>query len=412
MNDPSDPKNPREASPFLGHEDPAREVSRASVAVEKDAGRPARLVAKRPKRRRSPKHHTRRKVAFFHYHHYDVAFKFFTEQVLDAEFVALPPATRRSLEAGSRHSSDYVCAPFKHILGDYLDALELGADVLVQFAGPCRLGYYGELQESILRDMGYDFDMLNFSTLSGKPPLDYVRACKEKVNPNISLPAGVVNLAATAKMVRFLDEAYDYYLAHAAFAVEKGAFERTLADYYRAMGKVTCDREIVQVQRRAMAAFEAIPVEMPANRVRVGVVGEFFTAVDPHSNLEVEKKLIAMGVELHRMVNLTNRYLRYDEAELRQEAAPYVTYDMGPTSTMTCAAALRYARAAYDGLVHLKSSGCTPEIDCVPTLQRISSDLHIPVLYLSYDSQTSDTGLDTRLEAFYDMLAMKKESRS
>ena len=109
------------------------------------------------------------------------------------------------------------------------------------------------------------------------------------------------------------------------------------------------------------------------------------------------------------MVNLTNRYLRYDEAELRQEAAPYVTYDMGPTSTMTCAAALRYARAGYDGLVHLKSSGCTPEIDCVPTLQRISSDLHIPVLYLSYDSQTSDTGLDTRLEAFYDMLARKKE---
>ena len=33
----------------------------------------------------------------------------------------------------------------------------------------------------------------------------------------------------------------------------------------------------------------------------------------------------------------------------------------------------------------------------------------VPVLYLSYDSQTSDTGLDTRLEAFYDMIAMKKE---
>ena len=27
----------------------------------------------------------------------------------------------------------------------------------------------------------------------------------------------------------------------------------------------------------------------------------------------------------------------------------------------------------------------------------------------TYDSQTSDTGLDTRLEAFYDMLSMKKE---
>lgn len=41
-------------------------------------------------------------------------------------------------------------------------------------------------------------------------------------------------------------------------------------------------------------------------------------------------------------------------------------------------------------------------------LQRISRDTGVPILYLSYDSQTSDTGLDTRLEAFYDMLAMKK----
>ena len=42
-------------------------------------------------------------------------------------------------------------------------------------------------------------------------------------------------------------------------------------------------------------------------------------------------------------------------------------------------------------------------------LQNISKDYHIPVLYLSYDMQESDTGLDTRLEAFYDMLERKKK---
>ena len=44
-------------------------------------------------------------------------------------------------------------------------------------------------------------------------------------------------------------------------------------------------------------------------------------------------------------------------------------------------------------------------------LQKVSEDFAVPILYLTYDSQTSDTGLDTRLEAFYDMLAMKKEKR-
>lgn len=86
----------------------------------------------------------------------------------------------------------------------------------------------------------------------------------------------------------------------------------------------------------------------------------------------------------------------------------YVSYDMGPTSTLNIAAAKRYAEEGFDGLVHLKSTGCTPEIDVMPVLQRISRDYHIPVLYLSFDSQTSDAGLDTRLEAFYDMISMRK----
>ena len=52
-------------------------------------------------------------------------------------------------------------------------------------------------------------------------------------------------------------------------------------------------------------------------------------------------------------------------------------------------------------------------MDAIPVLQNISRDYHIPVLYLSYDMQESDTGLDTRLdtilEAFYDMLERKKK---
>lgn len=83
---------------------------------------------------------------------------------------------------------------------------------------------------------------------------------------------------------------------------------------------------------------------------------------------------------------------------------------MGPTTTWTVNSALDYARQGFDGIVHVKSFGCTPEIDAVPVLQNISRDYHIPtVLYLSFDTQDSDSGLDTRLEAFYHMLERKKK---
>ena len=50
-----------------------------------------------------------------------------------------------------------------------------------------------------------------------------------------------------------------------------------------------------------------------------------------------------------------------------------------------------------------------PEMDIIPVLHNISADYKIPILYLSYDTQTSDTGIETRLEAFYDMIDMRKE---
>ena len=387
------------------------EVRGARVVLGDGRRGPFKLLPPQPRRKRSAKRdrHARTRVAFFRYSYYDIAFKFFVEHVLDADFVALPKPTRRTIELGSRHSSDMVCAPFKHILGDYIEALELGADVLVQFAGPCRLGYYGELQESILRDLGYEFEMLNFATVTDKPLTEYISICKKKVNPNVSVPHGVRNMLAVFKMIECLDEANDLYLANAGFEVEPGSFERAREAYFADMREATCERDIAEAQRRGLDALRALPTRKPARPVRVGIVGEYFTAADPASNLDLERKLLALGVELHRSLTMTNRNLRYNERNLRASIADYVTYDMGPTSSLTIASALRYAQEGFDGVVHVKSSGCTPEVDCVPVLQRIGRDTGMPLLYLSYDSQTSDTGLDTRLEAFYDMLAMKKE---
>ena len=45
----------------------------------------------------------------------------------------------------------------------------------------------------------------------------------------------------------------------------------------------------------------------------------------------------------------------------------------------------------------------------MPILQKISEEKNVPIMYLTFDSQTSQTGIKTRLEAFYDMLVMKRE---
>lgn len=115
----------RSAFALAGREVRVLDALLAEGAAEKDERASYVELAARPDR------HSRKRVAFMHYGYYDVAFQYFTEHVLDADYVRMSASTRRTLEIGSEHSNDYVCAPFKHILGDYVEALEAGANVLV-----------------------------------------------------------------------------------------------------------------------------------------------------------------------------------------------------------------------------------------------------------------------------------------
>lgn len=63
-------------------------------------GKPQALRPKKKKKRKKDRH-ARTKVAFMRYTYYDIAFRFFVENVLDADFIALPEATRKTLELGT-----------------------------------------------------------------------------------------------------------------------------------------------------------------------------------------------------------------------------------------------------------------------------------------------------------------------
>ncbi len=381
---------------------------RSKVVFERSDHRgsiPGPALVKRLKRDR----HKDRRVSVFRYAYYDPAFKFFVEQVLDCEYLSLPPATKRTMELGIQNAPDDVCTPFKHMMGDWIEALEAGADILVQVGGPCRLGFYGEMQERILRDMGYDFTMLNFSHGIEQGYFGWGKEVLKTVNPDIAIAHGVKQLLVCGHMLTMLDRVRDLYMENAGFEVERGSYRRAWEAFLDDMRCAQTKRGIDDASIRAMDKMRSIALDKPADPIRIGIIGELYTAIDADSNLDLDEKLIAMGVEVHRMLNFSNRYTHYNEPNLRQGISEYVTYDMGPTSTLTLAAAKKYAQSGFDGLIHAKCAGCTPEIDCIPVLWRISEDFKVPILYLTYDTETSDTGLMTRLEAFYDMLAMKKE---
>ena len=147
----------------------------------------------------------KKKVGFPRMDHYNVALQYLVETGLDCQYVMAPPMTRKTLELGSKYSPDFVCAPFKYTLGSMLEMLQQGVDTIVETGGVCRLGYYGELQKQILRDLGYDVQFLNLADM-GKHKIRGYRRLLRELNPRIRYGKAARALSDALTAVRRIDE--------------------------------------------------------------------------------------------------------------------------------------------------------------------------------------------------------------
>ena len=351
-----------------------------------------------------------RNVSFPRYAEYNCAFKYIVEQALGCKYVMPPALTKRTMELGAKYSPEFVCTPFKTTLGNMIESLEAGADTLLMTHGLCRLGYYGELQEQILKDLGYKFDFINLSEYDMSKKKEYLRIIR-RFDPKASYARFLIQFMEGLRMAEYVDDITGEYYRNCGFDATGGQYERAYRDFLTAMYTAQGRSDVESGYRAAKRALQSIPLDKPQKPLRVGIVGEFYTAMDAFSNLELEKKLADMRLEVHRWMNVTNQFLRYGSGQknLRVKIRDLCRYDMGPTSTANIWYARECAERGFDGLIHVKSAACTPEIDVMPVLQNIGADYKIPVLYLTYDAQTSDVGLMTRLEAFYDMIDMRKK---
>ncbi|MDD7793407.1 2-hydroxyacyl-CoA dehydratase [Clostridium sp. 'White wine YQ'] len=348
-------------------------------------------------------------ISFPHIGNYYVAIEFLIKNTLNMKSLTPPPITKKTLELGSKYSPDFVCVPFKYNLGNYIEALEKGANFLVQAGGGCRFGYYGEIQEQILRDLGYKFDFISILNTDDLNPLSVYGVFKS-VNPSINFRKFVYYFELTLKMVEVIDGIEKYIRENIGFEVNEGSFEKLQKEFLKDLKKIKGFRELSAVYKKYKILFSEIKTNKPENPIRVGIVGELYTIMEPFSNYFIEKELAKKGMEVTRFITVTYLFRSHPKTkDLIKMAGKYLKYAIGADGTDSVARTKELAEAGYDGIIHVKPFGCTPEVNAMPMLQNISNDYKIPVLYFSFDSQTSETGIKTRLEAFNDMILMKRE---
>lgn len=353
---------------------------------------------------------SKNKVNFPRLGSYNVAVEYIIKNGLECDYVEAPPITKKTLEIGTKNSPDFVCTPFKYQLGGFIEAIEAGADTLIQVGGLCRLGYYGELHEQILKDLGYKVKFVNMANADFTKPITFYEEFK-KINPKLNLSKITNSCLIAFKMVELIDKIEDFIRQNVGFEKVEGSFDLLFKDFLEDIRDVASKKELNIIFKLYMKKFKKIEVIKPKKPLKVGFVGEYYTIMDPYSNHYMEKELAKKGIVIERWMNITNTILKNPAKEVKQSIKNYAKYDMGATAMYTIKKAIDYAKDGCDGIIHVKSFGCTPEIDAMPVLQRISEDYKIPIIYFSFDTQTSDVGINTRIEAFYDMIMMRKEQK-
>lgn len=348
-------------------------------------------------------------ISFPHLGDYYIPISFLLEKLTPHEIIPAPPITKKTIELGAKYAPDFVCVPFKYNLGNFIESLENGANVIIQAGGGCRYGYYAEVQEKILKDLGYDFEFFSLVDKDHFTVKEIYHTFK-KLNPKISFFKFIYYALLTILMIRLMDNQDMYIRENIGFEKVDGSFEKLKKEMLQDFKKSKGYFSLLRKYRKYKKKFHSLEIEKPKNCLKVGIIGELYTSMEPYSSYFIEKELAKMKIEVKRFTNVS--YLLYEKKfetkKMLREIPKYCTYKLGADGMDNVYRSKYLIDNGYDGIIHIKPFGCTPEIGAIPIIRKVCGDHKMPVLFFSFDSETSDTGIKTRLEAFYDMLIERK----
>lgn len=357
------------------------------------------------------------KVSFPHMGYSYIAFKWLVEN-MGHECIVPPEPSKRTLELGVRYAPEFGCIPFKILMGTYLEVAEQGAQVILTSGGmgPCRAGLYWVMHQYILDELGKDVKVIAF-----EPPLcdlpDFMKKLRWiRKTGGLGVKGFIEILKTTWEKIKAIDDVEMRSHELRPYEINRGDTTRTLwkaLDFIDAANSV---EETVQARREGLQLLEQIPRDNSRNPLKIGIIGEIYVVLEPAANHYIQVLLGEMGVQTDRSIYLTS-YTRKNtivnlEGDVFSVAEPFLgEAPIGGHGVNSIGETILYARHGFDGVVQLAPFACIPEIVAKSILPAVSKEYEIPVLTLFIDEQTGKAGVQTRLEAFVDLLEKRRETR-
>ncbi len=331
--------------------------------------------------------------------------------------------TQRTFDLGVLNSPEFICYPSKVMAGTYIEACENGAEVIVSSGGcgPCRAGMYCEIHRCILKKLGYGTEIVIFDSFFKNP--GYFLKQLNRIKNKKSLFKVLKSVFFALKMIDYLDDIEKKIKVERAYEVNRGDFDKLLENINDTFYKCKTKRQLKAEYQKALSEMKMIPVKKPDEnkRLRFGVVGEIFVVIDSATNMNIESRLNALGVEVASTQyisewvshNATPSFMCHDETHrIHENGKKYTTCNCGGHHLGNIGWIEEFSKRGYDGIIHLMPFGCLPELVTRSMSHKLSEQFDIPILSMSIDEQNGEANTQTRLEAFVDLCAGRKRSKT
>lgn len=338
---------------------------------------------------------------------------------LGAKVILPPENNKEALDLGVRYSMEGICLPYKLNLANYIMALDRGVNTLLMFQAPgaCRFGNYTKMASQTLQDLGYEFEMVVFDMYKSKmkqvvKAFCYVSETKNPIRIFNAFNIGFRKFFACDELEKKL-----FYIRPRE--LQQGSAQKVYTKARRLLDEANTVKKLKTVMKNAMKEFGEIEIDKKKDVPIIYLIGEFFVLLDPYTNMDIEKELGTMGVEVQRQIMFSDWIehvlkpgIFYTKESHRKRALrcakDFITRPIGGECVESIGDAVLAARSDIDGVIHLSPFICIPEIVAQNILTQVSKQEDIPIISLTYDEMTGKAGITTRLEAFVDLVKRKR----
>jgi len=134
-------------------------------------------------------------------------------------------------------------------------------------------------------------------------------------------------------------------------------------------------------------------------RLSIGVVGRPYLVLDEYLSKGIVRSLGELGVNV-----LYGEPSPTEVAECMDSLPKWIYWSMGKE---TVASAYMYFKdSGVDGIINISNATCGPDSFTGEVIKRFNEGRPKPYMSLSMDEHTADAGIQTRLEAFIDMMLL------